>query len=106
MTNQNTKKALKSAILSVVLILLFIILKSLANSEIIGINFYSVVSGILILLIFFMTLVGFVFALKTKNEPKTKQKIIALVLNSILMALLVVSVINIVIELVRYSKLH
>lgn len=106
MSNHNTKKALKSAITSIVLILLFIILKSLANSEIVGISLYSITSGILILLVFFMTIMGFVFALKTKNEPKTKQKIIALILNSILMALLVVSVINIVIELVNYSKLN
>lgn len=102
----NSKKAFRSALTSVVLILCFIILKALANSEIVGINFYSIVSGILILLIFFMTILGFVFALKTKNEPRTKQKIAALVLNSILMALLVVSVINIVIELINYSKLH
>ena len=104
MTHPNTKKAFRSAITSIVLIVCFVILKSLANSEIVGINFYSIVSGILILLIFFMTLVGFVFALKTKNEPKTKQKIAALILNSILMALLVVSVINIVLELINYSK--
>lgn len=104
MSNQNTKKALRAAITSIVLILLFIILKSLANSEVIGINFYSIISGILILFIFFMTIVGFVFALKTKNEPRSKQKIVALLLNSILMALLVVSVINIVIELVNYSS--
>ncbi|WP_431134272.1 hypothetical protein [Psychroserpens mesophilus] len=106
MSNHNTIKALKSAITTIVLIAMFIILKSLANSEIIGINFYSITSGIIVLLIFFMTIMGFVFALKTKNEPKSKQKVIALVLNSILMALLVVSVINIVIELVRYSKSH
>ena len=104
MSNQNTKKALRAAITSIVLIVLFIILKSLANSEVIGINFYSIVSGILILLIFFMTIAGFVFALKTKNEPRSKQKIIALLLNSILMALLVVSVINIVIELVAIQS--
>lgn len=104
MNTQNTKKALKSAITSIVLILLFVILKSLANSEVVGINFYSISSGIIILLVFFMTIVGFIFTLKTKNEPKTKQKIIAFLLNSILMALLVVSVINIVIELIRYSK--
>ncbi|WCO03242.1 hypothetical protein [Psychroserpens ponticola] len=104
--NQNTKKAIKSAITSIALILLFIILKSLANSEVIGINFFSIASGILILLVFFMTIVGFVFALKTKNEPKSKQKTIAFLLNSILMALLVVSVINIVIELINYSKLQ
>ncbi|WP_033958316.1 hypothetical protein [Psychroserpens jangbogonensis] len=104
MSNQNTKKALRAAITSIVLIVLFIILKSLANSEVIGINFYSIVSGILILLIFFMTIAGFVFALKTKNEPRSKQKIIALLLNSILMALLVVSVINIVIELVTIQS--
>ena len=104
MSNQNTKKALRAAITSIVLIALFIILKSLANSEVIGINFYSIVSGILILLIFFMTIAGFVFALKTKNEPRSKQKVIALLLNSILMALLVVSVINIVIELVAIQS--
>ena len=106
MNNKNTKKALKSAIISIVLILLFIILKSLANSEVIEINVYSVVSGILIILVFFMTLLGFIFALKTKGEPKTKQKIITLLLNSILMALLVVSVINIIIEFINYSKQH
>lgn len=104
MNNKNTKKALKSAIFCIVLIVLFIILKSLANSELIGISTYSITSGVLILLVFFMTIVGFVFALKTKDEPKTKQKIIALILNSILMALLVVSVINIIIELLNYSK--
>lgn len=104
MNNPNTKKALKSAITSIILILLFVILKSLANSEVVGINFYAVASSIIILLVFFMTIVGFIFALKTKNEPKTKQKIIAFLLNSILMALLVVSIINIVIELMRYSK--
>ncbi len=106
MSNQNTKKAFRSAITSIVLIVVFIILKSLANAETIGINFYSIVSGILILLVFFMTIVGFVFALKTKNEPRTSQKIIALVLNSILMALLIVSVINIILELINYSKSH
>ena len=106
MSNQNTKKALKSAITSIVLIVIFIILKSLANSEVIGINVYSIISGIAILFVFFMTIVGFIFALKTKNEPRTKQKIIALVLNSILMALLVVSVINIILELINYSKSH
>ncbi len=104
MNNKNTRKALLSAIVSLVLIVLFIILKSMANAEVIGISFYSIISGILILLVFFMTIVGFIFALKTKDEPKTKQKIIALVLNSILMALLVVSVINIIIELVNYSN--
>jgi ABC-type transport system involved in cytochrome c biogenesis permease subunit len=104
MTHPNTKKALRSALLTIVLILCFIILKSLTNSEIVGVKVFSVVSGILILLIFFMTITGFIFALKTKNEPKTKLKIMALVLNSILMALLVVSVINIGIELVRYLK--
>jgi hypothetical protein len=104
MSNQNTKKAFKSAITSIALIVLFIILKSLANSEIVKINFYSIASGILILLVFFMTIMGFIYALKTKNEPKSIQKIIALLLNSILMALLVVSVINIVIELVNYSN--
>jgi len=103
MNTMNTKKAIKSAITSIVLILVFIILKSLTNSEIIGVNLYSVASGVLILLIFFMTIVGFVFALKTKNEPRTNQKILALLLNSILMALLVVSVINIIIELVNQS---
>ncbi len=102
----NTRKAIRSALTTVVLIVCFIILKTLTNLEVIGINVYSVVSGILILLIFFMTIVGFIFALKTKNEPRTKLKTIALVLNSILMALLVVSVINIVIELFNYSKLH
>lgn len=104
MSHQNTKKALKSALTSIVLIVLFIIIKSLTNSQVVGVNFYSVASGIIILLVFFMTIVGFIFALKTKNEPRTKQKIIALLLNSILMALLVVSVVNIVIELIRYSK--
>ncbi len=49
MSNQNTKKAFRSAITSIVLIVVFIILKSLANAETIGINFYSIVSGILIL---------------------------------------------------------
>ena len=102
MNNKNTKRALKSAITSMVMIVLFIILKALANSEVIGINFYSILSVILIVLIFFMTIVGFIFALKTKNEPKSKQKIIALLLNSILMALLVVSVINTIIEFVNY----
>lgn len=102
----NTKKAIKSAIITLVLIVCFIALKSLTNIELIGINAYSVVSGIFILLIFFMTITGFVFTLKTKNEPKTKLKLIAFLLNSILMALLVVSVINIVIELVNYQKLH
>ncbi len=102
----NTRKAIRSALTTVVLIVCFIILKTLTNLEVIGINVYSVVSGILILLIFFMTIVGFIFALKTINEPRTKLKTIALVLNSILMALLVVSVINIVIELFNYSKLH
>ncbi|MBR9847262.1 MAG: hypothetical protein GYB35_14700 [Algicola sp.] len=100
----NTKKAFWSAIITIVLILSVIILKSLTNSELIGFNFYSVVSGILILLIFFLTLAGFVFALRTKNEPKTKAKTIALVLNAVLMALLIVSVINIGIELFNYYK--
>jgi hypothetical protein len=104
MNNLSTTKAFRSAITSIVLIVLFVILKSLANSQVIGINLYSIISGILILVVFFMTIVGFIFALKTKNEPRTKQKIIALVLNSILMALLVVSVINIIIELVNSSK--
>ncbi len=104
MNNTFTKKAFGSAIISLILIALFVILKSLANSEIIGISFYSIISGILILLVFFLTIVGFIFALKTKHEPKTLQKIIALILNSILMALLVVSVINIAIELIHYSK--
>lgn len=104
MSTKNTKKALKSATVTIVLIVLFVILKSLANSQVIGINSYSILSGVLILVVFFMTIVGFVFALKTKNEPKSKQKLLALLLNSILMALLVVSVINIIIELVNYSK--
>jgi hypothetical protein len=104
MSTQNTKKALKSAITSIVLIVLFIIIQSLANSQVIEINLYSILSGVLILVVFFMTIVGFVFALKTKNEPKSKQKLLALLLNSILMALLVVSVINIIIEFVNYSK--
>lgn len=102
MNNKFTQKALKSAITSLILIVLFIILKSLANSEAIQISFYSIASGILILLVFFMTIVGFIFALKTKDEPKSYQKVIALILNSILMALLVVSVINIIIELINY----
>jgi len=103
MNTINTRKALRSAIISIVLIVLFIILKSLANSEAIGISFYSIASGIIILLVFFMTIAGFIYSLKTKNEPKSKQKILALLLNSILSALLLVSVINIVVELINYS---
>lgn len=102
MSTQNTKKALKSAITSIVLIVLFIIIQSLANSQVIEINLYSILSGVLILVVFFVTIVGFLFALKTKNEPKSKQKLLALLLNSILMALLLVSVINISIELINY----
>lgn len=104
MNYNNTKKALKAALTSIVLIIVFIVLKALANAEYIGISLYSIVSGIIILLVFFMTIVGFVFALKTKNEPRSFSKLAALVLNSILMALLIVSVVNIIIELIKYKN--
>lgn len=106
MNHKFTIKALKSAITSLALIVIFIILKSLANSEYIGILAYSIISGIIILLVFFMTLVGFIYMLKAKEEPRTSKKIIAIVLNSILMALMIVTIINIIIEFINYYKSH
>ncbi|RKE95399.1 hypothetical protein [Ichthyenterobacterium magnum] len=100
-TQVKSNKGFKYAILCLALILMFIILQSLANSEVIGLNLYSVISGVCILLIFFFSIAGFIFSIKGIKDPNSYKKGIGLVVNSILIILLIITIVTNILDITK-----
>ncbi|WP_299228115.1 hypothetical protein [uncultured Psychroserpens sp.] len=96
-------KGFNYAMICVGLIVLFIILQSLTNSQVITIESYDIASGFCILLTFFFTISGFIYSIKGRKDPRSIKKIIGIILNSILITLLIATVVANIIDLVKLT---
>lgn len=87
--NKNSNKAFQFAIISMVCFLIFVLFQFLAASNEISEDTYTYASSFTISIIFIAAIVGFINSIKGLKEPNSVKKIIALLVNVVLILLLV-----------------
>lgn len=94
----NTRISFRIAISIFTLFLLLILIK---YTRFLAENVFSIIVGILDLIIIFLAVFGFIFSLKSIREKNTFKKIFGLVVNLVLGLLMLWGIISVSIELIN-----
>lgn len=96
-TSVNSQKGFQFGIIAIVCFLVFLLLKGMTGAEYISIDTYTYVGGFMMILVVVASLIGFFYAMKSLKEPNSMKKTLALIINTILLVLFVVTtIVNII----------
>ena len=98
-TSYNSLRAFRYAILSIASFLVFILIGFFVNMEYIPVNYYEYLSIFMMFMVIAFSFMGFIYSMKSIKEPNDAVKIIAFILNSILMLLFIMTIIANVIDI-------
>ncbi|MEY8849055.1 hypothetical protein AB9K26_09575 [Psychroserpens sp. XS_ASV72] len=98
-----SEKAFVYAIITIVLFIVFIVLKKLVGAEAVPSKNYAFISAVVMFLVVLFSFIGFIYNLRGIKEPKSFKKISSFIVNGILMILFVITTVVNLIEIYQTS---